>query len=141
MLKVLTATKRNGVFCNLSVMRITIINGLVEPASSIHIHQSGSCIKRTYSQVPHRIVEHHSSSSREKEVRVIRSSILSHLVGIEYQVDLNKVLKYARYILSTPLGVRLHLLKLLKLCKSILIDLSFPLVEKLCNHCLPNWRK
>lgn len=70
-----------------------------------------SYIGRTIRPVCYRTAEHHLSCLSKGQIRVVKTSVLSHLVDTGSQVDLNKYFKVIYYMPSNLLsGLRVFLL-------------------------------
>ncbi|CAI2735413.1 unnamed protein product [Schistosoma spindalis] len=114
--KTFNAAKLNTIFYNYPKIRTTSKDRLPEFAKSMCIYQfncscGASYIGRTIRQVRHRITGHHPSWLNKGQVKVIKSSILAHLVDTGHQVELNKAFKVIYHIPSNlPHSLRVRLL-------------------------------
>ncbi|KAH9591590.1 Alpha-(1,6)-fucosyltransferase [Schistosoma haematobium] len=114
--KTFNAARLNAIFYNYPKIRTANKDRLPEFAKSMCIYRfncscGASYIGRTIRQVRHRITEHHPSWLNKGQVKVIKSSILSHLVDTGHQVELNEAFKVIYNIPSNlPHGLRVRLL-------------------------------
>ncbi|CAH8541073.1 unnamed protein product [Schistosoma bovis] len=117
--KTFNAAKLNVIY-NHPKIRTSIKDRLPEFAKSMCIYRfncscGASYIGRTIRQVRHRITEHHPTWLSKGQVKVIKSSILSHLVDTGHQAELNKAFKVIYNIPSNlPHDLRVRLLHIVE---------------------------
>ncbi|CAI2735069.1 unnamed protein product [Schistosoma spindalis] len=111
--KTFNAAKLNTIFYNYLKIRTPSKDKLPEFAKSMCIYRlncscGASYIGCTIRQVRHRITDHPSWLNKG-QVKVIKSSILAHLVDTGHQVELNKAFKVIYHIPSNlPYGLRVR---------------------------------